>query len=80
VKQPAGSSPAGRIWRAGGQEARRPRGTGGCRSDGSPEGEAVQSPILHLLGLDHARLSYCNNGIERRLADVHGHVIEPILG
>jgi hypothetical protein len=35
--------------------------------------------ILHLLGLDHERLSYYNNGIERRLTDVHGHVIKDIL-
>lgn len=35
--------------------------------------------ILHLLGLDHERLSYYNNGIERRLTDVHGHVIKGVL-
>ncbi len=35
--------------------------------------------ILHLLGLDHERLSFYNNGIERRLTDVHGKVIADIL-
>lgn len=35
--------------------------------------------ILHLMGLDHERLSYYHNGIERRLTDVHGHVIQDIL-
>ncbi len=35
--------------------------------------------ILHLLGLDHKRLSFYHNGIERRLTDVHGTVIEQIL-
>lgn len=35
--------------------------------------------ILHLMGLDHERLSYYHNGIERRLTDVHGHVIKDIL-
>ncbi len=35
--------------------------------------------ILHLLGLDHERLSYYHNGIERRLTDVHGQVIREIL-
>ncbi len=35
--------------------------------------------ILHLLGLDHERLSFYHNGIERRLTDVHGHVISDIL-
>jgi hypothetical protein len=35
--------------------------------------------ILHLLGLDHERLTYYNNGAQRRLTDVHGHVIRDIL-
>lgn len=35
--------------------------------------------ILHLMGLDHERLSFYHNGIERRLTDVHGHVIQDIL-
>ncbi|MFO1447005.1 MAG: DUF1501 domain-containing protein [Opitutaceae bacterium] len=39
----------------------------------------LHATILHLLGLDHERLSYYHNGIERRLTDVHGHVVEGIL-
>ncbi|MES2793673.1 MAG: DUF1501 domain-containing protein [Planctomycetota bacterium] len=35
--------------------------------------------ILHLLGLDHERLSYYFNGTNRRLTDVHGHVIKELL-
>jgi hypothetical protein len=35
--------------------------------------------ILHLLGLDHTRLTFYHNGIERRLTDVHGQVIKDIL-
>lgn len=35
--------------------------------------------ILHLLGLDHERLTYYYNGLERRLTDVHGNVVEEIL-
>jgi uncharacterized protein (DUF1501 family) len=35
--------------------------------------------ILHLLGLDHERLTFNHNGTSRRLTDVHGHVIKPIL-
>lgn len=35
--------------------------------------------ILHLLGLDHKRLTYYHNGIQRRLTDVHGHVVEALL-
>jgi hypothetical protein len=35
--------------------------------------------ILHLLGLDHERLTFEHNGIQRRLTNVEGHVIHPIL-
>jgi uncharacterized protein (DUF1501 family) len=35
--------------------------------------------ILHLLGIDHQRLTYYHNGIRRRLTDVHGHVVSDIL-
>ena len=39
----------------------------------------LHATILHLVGLDHERLSYYSSGIERRLTDVHGHVIRDIL-
>ncbi len=35
--------------------------------------------VLHLLGIDHKRLTYRQNGIDRRLTDVHGHVVTEIL-
>jgi hypothetical protein len=35
--------------------------------------------ILHLLGINHERLTYYHNGLERRLTDVHGEVIRGIL-
>ncbi len=35
--------------------------------------------VLHLLGLNHERLTYYHNGIQRRLTDVHGHVLRPVL-
>lgn len=35
--------------------------------------------ILHLLGLDHERLTFEHNGIQRRLTNVEGHVIHEIL-
>lgn len=35
--------------------------------------------ILHLLGLDHERLCYYHNGLERRLTDVEGRVVREIL-
>ena len=34
---------------------------------------------LHLLGLDHEKLTYYHNGIRRRLTDVHGQVIRGFL-
>jgi hypothetical protein len=39
----------------------------------------LNATILHLLGIDHEGLTYFHNGIERRLTDVHGHVIKEIL-
>ncbi len=39
----------------------------------------LHATILHLLGLDHERLSYYHNGIERRLTNVHGHAIKDIM-
>ncbi len=39
----------------------------------------LHATILHLLGLDHERLSVYHNGIERRLTDVHGHVLKQVL-
>jgi hypothetical protein len=35
--------------------------------------------ILHLLGLDHERLTFEHNGIERRLTNVEGNVIRQVL-
>ncbi len=35
--------------------------------------------VLHLLGLDHERLTFYHNGIERRLTNVDGIVIDEIL-
>ncbi|MFM8475536.1 MAG: DUF1501 domain-containing protein [Planctomycetaceae bacterium] len=35
--------------------------------------------ILHLLGLDHERLTFYYNGLERRLTDVEGHVVTEVL-
>ncbi len=35
--------------------------------------------LLHLMGLDHERLSVYHSGIERRLTNVHGHVVKDVL-
>ena len=35
--------------------------------------------VLHLLGLDHEKLTYYHNGAKRRLTDVHGHVLKDLL-
>jgi uncharacterized protein (DUF1501 family) len=39
----------------------------------------VQATILHLLGLDHERLTYTFQGRPFRLTDVHGHVVSKLL-
>jgi uncharacterized protein (DUF1501 family) len=39
----------------------------------------LNATILHLLGLDHQRLTFRHNGLDRRLTDVHGHVLRALL-
>lgn len=39
----------------------------------------VHATMLHLLGIDHTKLTFRHNGIDRRLTDVHGHLIPDIL-
>ncbi|QDS95349.1 hypothetical protein FF011L_41430 [Roseimaritima multifibrata] len=40
----------------------------------------LQATILHLLGIDHERLTYKYQGRQFRLTDVHGHVVHDVLG
>lgn len=39
----------------------------------------LQATILHLMGIDHERLTYRHQGRRYRLTDVHGHVVDDIL-
>jgi Protein of unknown function (DUF1501) len=39
----------------------------------------LQATILHLMGLDHTRLTYRFQGRDFRLTDVHGNVVKPLL-
>ena len=39
----------------------------------------LQATILHLLGIDHKRLTYKFQGRYFRLTDVHGELIQPVL-
>ena len=39
----------------------------------------LHATILNLLGIDHKRLTFRHNGIDSRLTDVHGTVIQAIL-
>jgi hypothetical protein len=42
-------------------------------------GYDMHAIILHLLGIDHEKLTVRTNGVDRRLTDVHGHVVKQIL-
>jgi hypothetical protein len=46
---------------------------------GQPTAPSFHATVLHLLGIDHTRLTFRHNGIDRRLTDVHGTVIREIL-
>jgi hypothetical protein len=39
----------------------------------------LHATMLHLMGIDHEKLTVRHNGVDRRLTDVHGEVIEAIL-
>ena len=39
----------------------------------------IQATVLHLLGLDHTRLTYRFNGRDFRLTDVAGNVVRDVL-
>jgi hypothetical protein len=91
-RQPAAEAGKGRdhnpgaftVWMAGGGV----KGGMGYGASDELGFQAVENPTycydlhataLHLLGIDHTKLSVYNNGIQRRLTDVHGHVIEAML-
>ena len=40
----------------------------------------IHATVLHLLGIDHEKLVFRHNGIDRRLTDVHGEVLREIVG
>lgn len=39
----------------------------------------LHATVLRLLGIDHERLTFYHDGIQRRLTNVHGHVVDAIL-
>ena len=40
----------------------------------------LQATIMHLLGFDHERLTYRFQGRDYRLTDVHGSVVQELIG
>lgn len=54
-------------------------GDAGDDAGGGVASVRFHATVLHLLGLDHEKLTFYNNGAQRRLTDVHGHVIKEIL-
>ena len=47
--------------------------------DGKVHMHDLHATLLHLLGLDHERLTFRHAGRDFRLTDVHGHVVSEIL-
>lgn len=47
--------------------------------DGGVHVHDLHATILHLLGIDHERLTYRYQGREFRLTDVHGELVKPLL-
>lgn len=48
-------------------------------TEGAVHVHDLQATLLHLLGVDHTRLSFPYQGRDFRLTDVHGHVVQDLL-
>jgi len=53
--------------------------TGFAASENKVHVHDLHATMLHLLGIDHERLTYRYAGRDFRLTDVHGHVVKEIL-
>jgi hypothetical protein len=72
------------VWVAGGGfKAGHAHGStdeiGHMAVDGKVHMHDLHATILHLLGLDHERLTFRHAGRDFRLTDVHGHVVKELL-
>lgn len=74
---------AGVAWMAGagvrGGSATGASDEWGWRSPRPLYSYDVHATLLHLCGIDHEKLTYRHNGSDRRLTDVHGHVLTDVL-
>lgn len=52
---------------------------GGKAMTGITQCYDLHATLLHLMGVDHEKLTFRTSGVDRRLTDVHGHVIREIL-
>ena len=48
-------------------------------AEGKTTGYDLHATILHLMGVDHTKLTVRHNGLDRRLTDVHGKLIRDII-
>ena len=69
----------GRRHQAGPCHRRRPTNSASHPQEERIEVFDVQATILHLLGLDHTKLTFRSQGRDFRLTDVSGRVIKPLL-
>lgn len=72
------------VWLAGGGvKAGHAHGAtdelGHMAVEGKVHMHDLHATVLHLLGLDHERLTFRHAGRDFRLTDVHGHVVREIL-
>ena len=52
----------------------------GYKSDLNPvPWHDFHATVLHLLGIDHTKLTHYHNGIQRRLTNIHGEVLNSII-
>ncbi len=72
------------LWLVGvgvkGGQALAATGDIGCKAVEAPcHVSDFHATILHLMGLDHTRLTYFDSGFNQRLTDVRGNVVQKFL-
>ena len=60
-------------------KAMRPRPSKERWTPGTMHIHDLNATILHLLGIDHERLTYRYQGRDFRLTDIHGHVMHDLI-
>ena len=74
-----GTKPDALAYATGPRQAPSPDEIGWKAADHPVTWYDFHATVLHLLGIDHEKLTFYHNGIQRRLTNVHGEVVKGVL-